>query len=167
MKVRTEDHAGRRKGHGRRLLILLVLLVGVTLMARALPGFSQEHRSRHHRRGHSAYTPEDLVQRAERLLDEIDATAAQRAQAQEILRQAAEQLATLKADGDRLHSEFVRLLAAGSLDMQATASLRNQAVQLAAESMGQGLDALVAIAGILTPEQRRRLAEHGSRSLQH
>jgi Spy/CpxP family protein refolding chaperone len=160
MSLESSLHIGRKRGNGRRLFWVLVLVGGATLVLRALPGFGQEHWSRHDRRGHSVHDVRGLERRMERLLDDVEATEAQRADVKRILENASTERRALQTDGEQLHESLMHILAADSIDPSAVRALQGEAARLAGETIEQGVDVLVTVAEVLTPEQRQSILKH-------
>lgn len=94
------------------------------------------------------------------LLDEVDATDAQRTQIRQIAQDA---MADLKADRQTardLHAQVMGVLTAPQVDAAAAEKLRQQMLAQHDRSSKRITQALVDVAKVLTPQQRAVLAQH-------
>jgi protein CpxP len=94
---------------------------------------------------------------AERALDRVDATDAQRAQVDAVLDTAVPKMFAIHEDGAALREQGRDLFTAPTIDRAAVESLRAEAMTLADEGSRLMADTAVQIATILTPEQRQDL----------
>jgi periplasmic protein CpxP/Spy len=142
----------------RALIIVLPLSIAALMIPRALAW------GRHHARPSS---PEELTKHMERglehLLDDLDASDAQRAQATRIAEQRAPALFSLMGEGRALRQHAKAVLLADSLDQQALTSLRSEFDAIYARAADQAFAGLGDLAAVLTPAQRRELAERLAR----
>lgn len=122
-----------------------------------------------HRGGfmHGAMDPAHLDAHFDRMLKhfyvEIDATEAQKQALAPIVKAAARDLLPLH---DRLHAardQAVALLTQPTIDRAAIESLRANQLALAEQASKRLASALADVADVLTPEQRKALAEHMAR----
>jgi periplasmic protein CpxP/Spy len=114
-------------------------------------------------RGHGPLDPARMEEHLERMLKhfyvEIDATEAQRARLGPIVKQAAKDLLPVH---ERLHEarkQGLGLLTAASVDRGALERLRADQIQAADAASQRLTQALADVADVLTPEQRKALAE--------
>ncbi|MCB9760618.1 MAG: Spy/CpxP family protein refolding chaperone [Alphaproteobacteria bacterium] len=156
------DHAHRRH-RGRRRFGILGLLCAFALGAFALPRAFAAYTGGHgcHRGGD--FTAEEVRDHmghgADWILDEVDATDAQRDQIDAVLDEAAPEMVELHAEGRGLKDELRGLLAAPTLDREAIEQVRLDGVDLADRASTRALGWMVRVAEVLTPEQRADLAE--------
>jgi len=97
--------------------------------------------------------------RMEHMLDAVDATDAQHAQIKKIMQAAQADLKTQHETMRTLHEQSLALLAAPKIDAAAIEALRvkqNAVHEQVSKRMSQ---AMIDAAGVLTPEQRAKLAE--------
>ncbi|MCV2352156.1 Spy/CpxP family protein refolding chaperone [Paucibacter sp. Y2R2-4] len=95
----------------------------------------------------------------EHMLDNVDASDAQRAQVKQIMQAAMNDLKPQRESGRKLHMQMMDLLSAPMIDAGAVENLRQQVQsqqELSSKRMSQ---AMVDAARVLTPEQRAKLAE--------
>ncbi len=116
--------------------------------------------------------PAALDQRLERMLKhlyvEIDATEAQKHQLAPIVKAAAGDLLPLRGRMHEARRQAVELLSRETIDRAALETLRIDQLQLAEQASQRFVQALADVADVLTPEQRKQLAErigrwHGHR----
>lgn len=147
----------RTKWMLRALLVVLPLTLAAVAIPRALAW------GRHHH----AHSPEELTKHMERglehLLDDLDATDAQRAQASRIAERRAPALFSLMGEGRELRQRAKAVLLAEQLDDKALASLRSQFDAIYARAADQAFAGLTDLSGVLSPEQRRELADRLAR----
>jgi len=94
---------------------------------------------------------------------EIDATDAQKGQLAPIVKAAAADLLPLHAKIHDTRRQAVELLSQASVDRAALESLRDEKIKLVEQGSRRLTQALADVADVLTPEQKRQLAEHVGR----
>lgn len=94
-----------------------------------------------------------------RMLDGLDATDAQRAQIRQITQSAAADMRTQFEAGRALRQQGMAIFGAPSVDPAAVESLRQQMVAHYDQMSQKMTQTMVAIANVLTPEQRAKFAE--------
>lgn len=118
----------------------------------------------HGRHGHRAESAEQvqkhLSRRIEWMLDEVDASDAQRKQVDAIVARTAPQLFQLMKEGRELRSELKDALLAPELDTARVESARKELDALTDRMTDVGVNTLLEIAQVLTPEQRKQIGEH-------
>jgi protein CpxP len=150
----------RTRSRLRRALWILVpaLALGALAIPRAL-AWTHDH--------HHAKTPAELNEHLERgldhLLDRVDATDAQREQASAIASRRAPELFALLSEGRALRQKLKQVLLADKLDKAQLDTLRGQLDTLANRATDIGLSGVYELADVLTPAQRKELAERLSR----
>jgi protein CpxP len=116
--------------------------------------------------------PEDIEQHLDRMLKhlyvEIDATDAQKQQLAPIVKTAAGDLLPLRTRMHEAHRQAVELLSRDVVDRAALETLRVDQLRLAEQASQRFVQALADVADVLTPAQRKELAErigrwHGHR----
>ena len=117
-----------------------------------------------HRRHHSAaLSADDARERALRGIEFLsrwlDLSDAQQDEARAIALRAADDLYALASPHRAQRSRLAELLTAESVDRAALADLRSEGLAMADEASGTLVDALADLAEVLTPEQRRALAD--------
>ena len=90
---------------------------------------------------------------------EIDATEAQRARLDPIVKQAAKDLLPVRERMRDARKQGLAVLTAASVDRNALESLRADQIQAADAASQRLVQALADVADVLTPEQRKNLAE--------
>ena len=95
----------------------------------------------------------------DRMLDGLNATAAQRAQIKQIAMAAAADLKAQREASRGLHEKGVQIFAAPTVDAAAAESLRQQMSAQHDQSSKRRLQAMLDIAKVLTPEQRAKIGE--------
>jgi Spy/CpxP family protein refolding chaperone len=153
---------------GATIASIVAAGVGAGLGVKAFahgPGFGGWH----HRGfpGDPAGTEERLDRMLRHLYIEIDATEAQQQQLGPIVKDAMRELAPLRAQLLETRRQVVELLARDTVDRQALEALRASKLQLAEQASSRLTRALADVADVLTPEQRRQLAERLARHHGH
>lgn len=92
------------------------------------------------------------------LLDHIGVTDAQRAQIEQIVRSAREEGQPRRETVMALRGQMAALFAQPSIDAGAVEAVRQQMVALHDEASQQRLQTMLAVAQVLTPEQRAQMA---------
>jgi Spy/CpxP family protein refolding chaperone len=95
----------------------------------------------------------------ERMLKDLKATDAQRAQIKQIAEAARTDLGKLHADHGKLHEQALSLLTQPKIDTAATEKLRQQMLAHHDTVSKRMMTAMVEAAQVLTPEQRSQLAQ--------
>lgn len=120
---------------------------------------------RAHRPGfmHASFSPEQAEKRIDRMLKhlyvEIDATDAQKLKLDPIAKAAAKDLLPLRAKMHDARKQGIALLAGDNIDRAAIEAFRVQQVQLAESASRRLTQALADVAEVLTPDQRKQLAQ--------
>jgi len=121
-------------------------------------------RAHAHGRWHGPIDPQRLEEVITRALKhfyvEIDATEAQKAKLDPIVRQAARDLLPMRETFHGGRQRAIDLLAAAALDRNALEGLRAEQLQAAETASRRLTQAIADVAEVLTPEQRQKLAEH-------
>ena len=91
---------------------------------------------------------------------EVDATEAQKAQIDPLVKQAMQDLAPLHGQLGSTHQQAIALLGAPSIDRAALESMRAQKMAMADQASKRLVKLMADVADVLTPEQRSKLAEH-------
>jgi periplasmic protein CpxP/Spy len=114
-------------------------------------------------RGHGQIDPARLEEHLERMLKhfyvEIDATEAQRARLEPIVKQAVKDLLPMRERLREARKLGLGVLTASSVDRNALERLRADQVQAADAASQRFVQALADVADVLTPEQRQNLAK--------
>jgi Spy/CpxP family protein refolding chaperone len=142
--------------------ITLATLIGGIAVGIGFKAFAHGRRL-----GHGPIDPADLDKHLERMLKhfyvEIDATEAQKAQLEPIVKQVAKDLLPLR---EQLHAgkrEAITLLSQDRVDPGALEALRAKHISLADQASRRLTQAIGEAAEVLTPEQRKGLAQHFAR----
>ncbi|MDH3318776.1 MAG: Spy/CpxP family protein refolding chaperone [Betaproteobacteria bacterium] len=111
--------------------------------------------------------PARLDEHLERMLKhlyvEIDATAAQQQKLEPIIKQAAKELMPLREKVREARRQGMELLSAPSIDRAAIERLRVEQISSADQASKRFVRALADVAEVLTPEQRKIVAERMQR----
>jgi Spy/CpxP family protein refolding chaperone len=97
--------------------------------------------------------------RIERMLDDVKASDAQKEKASAIVKASLEQGAPLAEKMRDNHIQMRKLMAAPTLDKAAIEAMRAEQIKLADEASKRMTSTMLAVADVLTPEQRAQLAE--------
>lgn len=163
----TNRHGG--KGRARKWVVAVALvtlgagggaLATIAVDAGAHSGW--RHGSWMHGRDHMA-TPERAVERVQRVsawaLGSVDATDEQRERIDAILASAVDDLFPLRDEHRAHHRDLIAELARPQVDSAGLERIRAAELALVEKASGRLVDATVAIAEVLDPEQRRQLVE--------
>lgn len=96
----------------------------------------------------------------DRMLDSVKATDAQRAQVKQITQAAAADLKAERESTRALHEQSMNLFTQASVDADAAEALRQKMLVHHDRVSKRMLQAMLDISRVLTPEQRKQLAEH-------
>lgn len=96
--------------------------------------------------------------RLQHMLDEVKASDAQKKQASSIVKATLEQGTPLAEKLRDNHLQMRKLMSAAALDKDAIEALRAEQIKLADEASKQMTQTMLAVANVLTPEQRAKLA---------
>lgn len=151
--VAAADRRNARRGM-RWMLSGMVVAVAATfaLSAWAMPGG-------HGHRGMDGTGMMMGGRGAERMLDGINATDAQRTQIRQIFKAAADDMKAQREQRRALHERSLQVFSAPTVDANAAESLRQQMLQLHDQASKRRMQAMLEASQVLTPEQRVKLAE--------
>jgi periplasmic protein CpxP/Spy len=96
----------------------------------------------------------------ERMLDRVNATAEQKAQIKKIMESARQDMQARRQAGQQLRQRTMDALAQPNIDANAVEALRAQLTAQHDQGSRRMTQAMVDAAKVLTPEQRKQLAEH-------
>jgi len=133
------------------------------VLGTALLGGAAAYAVDHMANPHSAMDASHMDRMLKHLYVEIDATDAQKAQIDPIVKQAMQDLMPLHSQLHSAHAQALQLLTAPTVDRAALESMRAQNMALADQASKRVIKLIADVADVLTPVQRQKLAEH----LQH
>jgi periplasmic protein CpxP/Spy len=143
----------------RRALYVIVpaLLVGAFALPRAL---AWHH---HHHVTSSVELAEHLDDGLDHLLDHIDASDAQHAQATAIAQKRAPELYAVVSEGREVRKQLSQALLAEHVDPAKVQAVRARLDALTTQASEIGLSSLTELAQVLTPAQRKQVSERLAR----
>ena len=136
-------------------VLVPVLAIGALAVPRAL-AFRRGH---HHHASSAAELKEHLEEGLDALLDRVDATDAQRAQANALAARRSPELFALIQEGRALRTKLKNSLLAEQVDSAAVDRARAELQALTAKASEIGLVSMVELAQLLTPAQRKEIAD--------
>ena len=170
---RADDgrRSSRRVARKARLVIAAVALVGlgtaIGVVATELPTRAMWHGWKEWRHDGGSMSEAKARERTKRIsawiLDEVDASEAQREQIDEVLDDLVTKAWPLREQHREHRQAFIDELTQPEVRREVLEELRGQELALADALSGDLLEALVAVSGILDVDQRRALAEHMAR----
>ena len=104
-------------------------------------------------------SPEHMGRMIDHMLDGLNASDAQRSQIKQIAAQAATDLKAQAASARGLHQRGMQIFTAPTVDAAAAEQLRQQMLQQHDQMSRRVTQAIVAVANVLTPEQRAKVGE--------
>jgi periplasmic protein CpxP/Spy len=140
--------------------LLVAVLGSVTLSAWAMPGGGHGGHGSHgamHGGGHGMMMMGGRG--LERLLDSVNASAEQRTQVKAIAERAATDLKSQRDAGQGTRQQMMALFTQPVVDANAVEALRAQQMQRHDQASRRMTQAMVEVSRVLTPEQRKQLAE--------
>jgi len=144
-------------GGARRLFRQAVLVACAILVTGVVAGCA-----RHRHEG--AKTPEEFRERFDKLtqraLKKIDATEDQKARIKPIADDLAAALYGFREEHRAIRSRFIKAFEAEKVDPAEVAKIREDALALADRASKKMTEAMVKASEVLSPGQRRKLAEH-------
>jgi len=156
-------HRPRRRGWGKLALWIGIPAVAVGLLAapRAFAG---------HRFGcgghgmHGAESADEVSEHMQKrlgwVLSKVDATDAQRAEANGIVAAAAPDIFDLSQQGKALRGQLKDAMLADEIDLEKVQSLTDEAEATMGQVARLGLETITQIAAVLEPEQRQKIQQH-------
>lgn len=148
------------RGYGPAMRLLAA---GVLVVAAAVTAVSAHAQGHHRPEGAGMMlfggSPERAGRAADRLLDGLNASTAQRAQIRQIAVAAAADLQAQHDTGRGLQDRAMQLFTAPTVDAAAAESLRQQMTAQHEQASKRRLQAMLEVANVLTPEQRTKLGE--------
>ena len=153
-----------------RPLRLVMATVILTLAAAVAQTASAQPHEGHGGRGMGAGMGADMgsgmgfgaPHQMERMLDAVSATPEQRAQIKQITQAARADMQTQRAAGRKLHEQGQALFAQPNVDARAAEALRQQMLAQHDQASKRTLQMMLDVSRVLTPEQRKVLAERMS-----
>lgn len=162
----TRHCGGNRHGHRRGFIFTLVVAL-VAGLAGGYVGKSFAHGGPGHWRDGMPTDPAKMDQHVERMIkhfaSKVDASTEQKDKLAAIAKSAVKDLAPLREKAHAARKQAIGILAGANVDRPALERLRAEQIQLADAGSKRLTQALADSAEVLTPEQRKKLAE----SMQH
>jgi Spy/CpxP family protein refolding chaperone len=164
----SEDYRRGRRGTFLIALVAVALVAGITgnLLSKAFgQGDSWHHISWHHRGGvfGEPLSPAQIDDRIDRMTKhmaiELDATTDQQVKIANIAKAAVADLRPLREKAQAARTQAVALLTAPTIDRSAIERLRAEQIGLAETASKRIAQALADAAEVLSPEQRRKVAD--------
>jgi len=158
-----ESKPDKRRKFFKRAAI--ATLIGGIAAGIGFKAFAQGGACGWHRCGHAAgpLDPAAVDQHLDRMLKhlyvEIDASDEQKQRLEPIVKQAAKDLLPLREKAHAARKQAVELLAADRIDRGAIEALRAEHIGLAEQASKRFTQALADVAEVLTPAQRKQIAE--------
>jgi len=160
-----DHHCHGRRGHCLARVIGLLAVFGIGFFSGKAMACGHDF----HHGGPQAFmsgAPMDVERmgkyadkRIERMLDDVKASDAQKEKASAIVKASLEQGAPLAEKMRDNHIQMRKLMATPTLDKAAIEAKRAEQIKLADEVSKQMTSTMLAVADVLTPEQRAKLAE--------
>ena len=153
------------------MLVTLLAAIGVSAWAQPAPpppgmdgGPGMMHRHGMHDGGMGGGmmfggSPEFMGRAIDHMLDGLNASDAQRSQIKEVVAQAGADLKAQMAAGRGLRQRGMQIFTAPTVDAAAAEQLRQQMLQQHDQMSRRVTQAMVAVANVLTPEQRAKVGE--------
>lgn len=133
--------------------LILIAPVALTLATPALAGpLGHGHRGEHR-------SPEKMLERAEHVMDEVDATDDQKSMVRSILDDALPTLQSFHTEAGQLREEIRGVFTADTIDRGALEDARLDMVDLVDRASSFFFTTLADVAEVFTPEQRTELQE--------
>src|SRR6266436_1456084 len=166
-QIPSEHHRRGRRGTFLIALVAVALVAGVTgnLLSKAFGQGDSWHRISWHDGGvfGGPLSPAQMDDRIDRMTKhmaiELDATADQQVKIANIAKAAVTDLRPLREKAHAARAQAVELLTAPTIDRSAIERLRAEQIGLAETASKRIAQALADAADVLSPEQRRKVAE--------
>ena len=139
--------------------VLVAVLGSAALSAWAQPGGHDGHGMRG---GAGTMGMAMQGRMVERMLDTVNATAEQRAQVKQISERAAADMKARHESGRALREQGMKLFTQPVVDANAAEALRQQMMQQHDQASRRMMQAMLEVSRVLTPEQRKRLADRAA-----
>jgi len=136
---------------GRNFFWGALLIIGGVLLLSAFSHYRTQENTDHF--------GTHLTDKLDAVLDRVDATDSQRAQAEAIAEEITEYSGHLDAARRDLTSRLIEALAREDIDVESFASIRIEMLELTDEASAKLFDALYDLSELLTPQQRIELLE--------
>ncbi len=138
---------------------LVALLGSVSLAALAAPPGGADGAGGPGGHGMHGHRGLDNPHHVMRMLDAVNATPEQRAQIKQIMQAAKPEMAAQREAGRKLHEQSQALLTQPNIDARAAETLRQQMLAQHDQASKSRLQLMLDMSRVLTPEQRKTLAE--------
>jgi protein CpxP len=145
-----------------RLLMASLLVAGAATFAQtawAMPGGHEGHGRQGMAGMHGKGAGMMGGRHIERMLDEVKATPEQRAQIKQLTDAARTDMQAQREAGRKLHEQSRSLWAQPNVDANAAEALRQQMLAQHDQASKRGLQLMLDVSRVLTPEQRKTLAD--------
>lgn len=148
------------------LIAGIPLAAGLAFLPRVMAWGGGHHFGHHHAESADELR-ERAGQRADWVLDKLDATDEQRTQVQAIVDRTAPEAFELMTEGRQVRKALRAALLGEQVDEQAVQQARAELDSIADRGSELMLDTLAEVSRVLTPEQRAKIADHFDRFGRH
>jgi Spy/CpxP family protein refolding chaperone len=157
MAENRERETKRERGRGRKVFWIVIVVASLLTVVHYSVG-SMLH---HHHGKHAEQSPSDvkerMVKKAERALQEVNATPEQRARVNEIIDGLVPDIVGFQKERGELKIRIVKTLEREDVPSEDLEQARALSVRLAEKAINRSFEAIVAVSAVLTPDQRREL----------
>ena len=154
----------RRKGRGRKVFWAIVAFGAALALLSVTPGFGRRDGHRDgHRGGHGKHSPEALLEALSEdavWLRHLDLSDGQRREIGALIGELGPTIQRFESERQEISGRFAELLLAESPDAEKVEATRAAAQRLSRQAVDRTIDAALAFAEVLTPEQRAELVAH-------
>lgn len=154
MKLSSKFPAPR----GARMLLTTLVVAVIASMSQVALADGPGGHGRHGMHG-GAMGMMGSPRHMERMLDAVNATPEQRTQIQQIVQTARADMGAQREAGRKLHEQGATLFAQPTVDARAAETLRQQMLAQHDQASKRGMQLMLDVSRVLTPEQRKTLAE--------
>jgi len=138
---------------------IAALLLGTSLLGGVGAYALDQHSSQHRAIDATAHVDTML----KHLYVEVDATDAQKAQIEPLVKAAMQDLMPLHSQLRTAHTQMLTMLSQPTIDRAALEASRAQHMQMADQASRRLVQLIADVGDVLTPEQRKKLADHLSK----
>lgn len=157
MAENKERETKRERGRGRKVFWIVVVVASLLAVVRYSNGSMWHHHHERHTVHSTSDVKERMVKKADRALNEVNATSEQRARVNDIIDGLVPEIVGFQKEREELKIRILKALEREDMTPEDLEQVRALSVSLAKKAINRSFEAILAVSDVLTPDQRKEL----------
>jgi predicted transcriptional regulator len=157
MAENKERETKRERGRGRKVFWIVVVVASLLTVVRYSNGSMWHHHNERHTMHSTSDVKERMVKKADRALNEVNATSEQRARVNDIIDGLVPEIVGFQKEREELKIRILKALEREDMTPEDLEQVQALSVSLAKKAINRSFEAILAVSDVLTPDQRKEL----------